>query len=64
MSLDPSPRQSVMLGTASPLTEADASEIRKLLEWMDEEPRYRRRLVDGASERAVPKVCLGIKGPA
>jgi hypothetical protein len=63
-------KTALMLALASvkakvgPLTEADASDILKLLEWMDEDPLFRWRLVDGASEKVMPKVFPGLKGPA
>lgn len=46
------------------LTEADGADILKLLEWMDDEHTFCWRLVDGASEKTMSSVCLGLMGPA
>jgi hypothetical protein len=46
-----------------PLTEADGSDILKLLEWMDEDYLFRWRLVDGRSEKVMSKVFPGLVGP-
>ncbi|GEM_PF-6013635 len=46
-----------------PLTEADGKDILQLLEWMDADPIFRWRLVDGSSEKTMPKVVPGLMGP-
>lgn len=45
------------------LTEADGSDILKLLEWMDDDPIFRWRLVDGSDEKVMPTVFFGLAGP-
>lgn len=45
------------------LTEADGKDILQLLHWMDEDPIFLWRLVDGSDEKTMPKVVPGLVGP-